>query len=171
MNEFEHIIKEYGPLLSRVASTYEANESLKQELFQEICVAVWQSLQRFKGDASIKTYILRVAHNRCITHVSKQINSIKTVDWQESEQSPAHEVYMSNSQIKVEHEVAQMQQLTKLLSLIRQLKLPARQVISLSLEGLSYHEIAEVSGLSANNVGVMIKRIKSDLNRQMHYEQ
>ncbi len=78
---------------------------------------------------------------------------------------------MSNSQIKVEHEVAQMQQLTKLLSLIRQLKLPARQVISLSLEGLSYHEIAEVSGLSANNVGVMIKRIKSDLNRQMHYEQ
>lgn len=171
MTEFNCIIKDYGPLLSRVASTYEANESLQQELFQEICLAIWQSLHRFKGDSSIKTYILRVAHNRCVTHVSKQVKSPKTFEYDESEQSASNDVYMADSQMKVEHAVSQMQQQNRLLALIRLMKLPARQVISLSLEGLSYLEIAEISGLSSTNVGVMISRIKTDLQRQMQDEQ
>jgi DNA-directed RNA polymerase specialized sigma24 family protein len=42
--------------------------------------------------------------------------------------------------------------------------------MALSLEGLSYKEIAEVTGISANNVGVMINRIKNDLQGQMQHD-
>lgn len=31
---------------------------------------MWQALEKFKGDSSVKTYVLRVAHNRAITLVS-----------------------------------------------------------------------------------------------------
>jgi RNA polymerase sigma-70 factor (ECF subfamily) len=161
---------EYAGLLSRVASTYEANESLQQELFQEICVAVWQAMKSFKAEASVKTYILRVAHNRCVSHVSKQVKSPKTLSWHEDDENSKVEELASTSVQSLEHEVAQSQQIQHLLSLVRALKIPARQVMALSLEGLSYKEIAEVTGISANNVGVMINRIKNDLQGQMQHD-
>ena len=50
---------------------------------------------------------------------------------------------------------------------IRRLKIPARQVITLSLEGLNYKEIAEVTGLSVSNIGVILTRVKKELQREM----
>jgi RNA polymerase sigma-70 factor (ECF subfamily) len=167
LSEFTKIMDDYGALLSRVASTYEANESLQQELFQEICMAVWQSLKNYKGDASIKTYILRVAHNRCVTHVGKQVKNLKTATWDEQDKDATLDESLQQTSQGTEQKALQEQQIERLLHLIRQLKLPARQIISLSLEGLSYQEIADVTGLSVTNVGVSIKRIKTDLQRQM----
>ena len=42
-----------------------------------------------------------------------------------------------------------------------------RQLITLTLEGLSYAETSEVTGMSANNVGVKLHRAKADLRRIM----
>ena len=55
---FEDVFAQYGSLLSRVANSYEANHALQQELLQEIAIAVWQGLTRFKGDSSVKTCLL-----------------------------------------------------------------------------------------------------------------
>jgi len=170
LTEFNYVIREYAPLLSRVASTYEANPSLQQELYQEICVAVWQALQRFKSESSVKTYILRVAHNRGVSHVSKQVKMPSTVEWNDFEQDSMQSAYMEQTQESAERQLEKVQQINRLLAIIRKMKLPARQVISLSLEGLSYQEIGEVVGLTTSNVGVMINRIKTDLYRQMHNE-
>ncbi|MGB3727265.1 MAG: sigma-70 family RNA polymerase sigma factor [Glaciecola sp.] len=165
---FETVIKDHAKLLSRVASTYEANDSIQQELFQEICVAIWQALRAYKGDASIKTFILKVAHNRCVTHVGKEANRFK---------SHAHEDAASladqaliNSQESLESDFVYSQQLVRLLQSIRNLKLPARQVISLSLEGLSYDEIAQICGMSVSNVGVIINRVKEQLRKEISDE-
>lgn len=168
---FETILKEYGALLSRVASTYEASESIRQELYQEICVAVWQGLVRFKGDASLKTYILRIAHNRCITHVTKETKMGKSVSISSSEEHSTNmdEILSHIKSESLEHSIIQTQQLERLLSEIRTLKLPARQVITLSLEGLSYQEIAEVTGLTVSNIGVTITRLKKELQRKLQH--
>lgn len=165
----EPILKEYGALLSRVASIYEASESIRQELYQEICVAVWQGLARFKGDASIKTYILRIAHNRCVTHVTKESKIGKLVSISSVTENLPHTdtLHLQTTSHSLEKSMMQSQQLERLLSEIRKLKLPARQVITLSLEGLSYQEIAEVTGLTVTNIGVTITRLKKELQRKL----
>lgn len=154
-------MKQYAGVLSRVASTYEANFDIQQELFQEICVAIWQALERFKGNANIKTYILKIAHNRGISHVTKEVSQIKS--HAELDASAMLDKHPNVSHVDIENTAIQSQQLTKLLSRIRALQMPARQVISLYLEGLSYDEIAEISGLSKTNVGASISRIKHQL--------
>jgi RNA polymerase sigma factor (sigma-70 family) len=167
---FDQVIKEYGRLLTRVAASYEANESLRQELHQDICMAVWQALQGFKGEASLKTYLLRIAHNRCVTHVSKEVNKVGTEPYCEilSEQTnPQQRKPGTAKHTEPEYCVIQNDSLEKLMRAIRQLKLPARQVITLSLEGLSYNEVADVIGLTVTNVGVIIARTKKELKRQM----
>ena len=75
---FEDVFAQYGAILSRVANSYEANEAMQQELLQEIAIAVWQGLSRFKGDSSVKTYILKIAHNRAVTHVANQVKRLDT---------------------------------------------------------------------------------------------
>jgi DNA-directed RNA polymerase specialized sigma24 family protein len=52
--DFSQVIQKHAALLGRVAATYEANFHLRQELLQEISLAVWQALEKFKGDSSVK---------------------------------------------------------------------------------------------------------------------
>jgi RNA polymerase sigma factor (sigma-70 family) len=170
---FDQVIKEYGRLLTRVAASYEANESLRQELYQDICMAVWQALQGFKGEASLKTYLLRIAHNRCVSHVSKEVNRVGTEPYCETSSEQTNQTQLKPGTAKhtePEHNVIQDDSLETLMRAIRQLKLPARQVITLSLEALSYNEIADVTGLTVTNVGAIIARTKKELKRQMQNE-
>lgn len=74
-----------------MAATYEANFHMRQELLQEITLAVWQALEKFKGDSSVKTYILRVAHNKAITHVAYHVKQPRNDSYCETESpDPSH---------------------------------------------------------------------------------
>ena len=53
---------------------------------------------------------------------------------------------------------------------IRRLPIPFRQVITLTLEGMSYAEIAEVLGINESNVGVRLNRARQMLRRLMEVE-
>ena len=158
---FEQILNDYGPMLSRLASSYEANHHLHQELLQEISVAVWQALKGFRGDSSIRTYILRVAHNKAVNHVAYHARQPRNESYCEvSEPSPNHDLSSESS-------IGQQQQVQKLLSEVRKLPVQARQIVTMSMEGLSYHEIAEVCGLTTSNVGVILNRGKKSLLESM----
>ncbi len=162
-SDFEKTLIEYGPLLSRVASSYEANHHLQQELFQEISLAVWQSLKGFKGNASIKTYILRVAHNRAVNHVAYHAKQ------------PKKEQYADENDISAPHltekKIAQSQQVNQLLRAIRSLPLQSRQIVTMSLEGLSYQEISQVCGIQSSNVGAILSRAKKSLSEILENDQ
>jgi RNA polymerase sigma-70 factor (ECF subfamily) len=60
------------------------------------------------------------------------------------------------------------QQSRRLHQAIARLPMQYRQVITLTLEGLSYGEIAQVLGLSESNVGVRLTRARQMLRRLMH---
>ena len=160
-SEFEALIKDYGPLLSRVANSYEANPALQQELLQEIALAVWQGLTRFEHKSALKTYILKIAHNRAISHVASEVRRPSEEQYDDTQfaTQPTHTGPEQTEQ--------QRRKLERLLHAVRQLPLPARQVVTLSLEGLSYQEIADVCGLTTSHVGVVLKRARASLTRIM----
>ncbi|WP_394222193.1 RNA polymerase sigma factor [Alteromonas gracilis] len=160
---FEDVFAQYGALLSRVANSYEACEAMQQELLQEIAIAVWQGLSRFKGDSSVKTYILKIAHNRAVTHVARQVKRVDTHQYDEDEIGSDRFVSHAHSPEEVS---SQRQSLERLLHAVRALPLQPRQVLTLSLEGLSYDEIADVCGLTKNHVGVILKRAKQSVMQE-----
>ena len=47
-----------------LAFSYEAVASVREELVQEIALAIWQALPRFRGECSERTFVFRIAHNR-----------------------------------------------------------------------------------------------------------
>ena len=59
------------------------------------------------------------------------------------------------------------ERLAKIYAAIHQLKPLDRSLMLLSLDGLSYREMAEVLGLSESNIGVKINRVKNQLTQTL----
>src|SRR5688500_2125272 len=123
---FERIVSEYGPLISRIAMSYEADPALREDLTQQILLAVWQALPSFRGDSALKTFIARIAQNRAISYVAREVRQPRLAEMPErvetSDPSPEDSAIDANER-------------RSLVEATRQLPLPQRQVIILVLEG------------------------------------
>lgn len=163
-SDFSQVLQAHSALLGRVAATYEANFHLRQELLQEITFAVWQALEKFNGDSSVKTYILRVAHNKAITHVAYHAKQPRNSRYCEVEAPEP------NSQSSTVEQLAQQQQIQKMLQEIRLMPIQTRQVVTMSMEGLSYDEIADACGISNSNAGVILNRARKALMESIAHD-
>ncbi len=66
------MIRAHGDALERVAWGYVDNAPDREDLMQEILMALWRALPRFRGEASLRTFVLQVAHNRSITFATRR---------------------------------------------------------------------------------------------------
>jgi RNA polymerase sigma-70 factor, ECF subfamily len=151
---FNHLMAENGPALFRLAGGFTNTAADRDDLFQEIVLAIWQSLPNFRGESSARTYLFRIAHNRGIAHlVSRRM--LQT--------SEAEELLVHDPRPDPERQVEAEEQRQHLLDAVRRLPFLYRDVITLALEGLNYAEIAEILGVSEANVGTRLNRAKSAL--------
>jgi RNA polymerase sigma-70 factor, ECF subfamily len=157
---YEAFSQTLSEAVERLARGYEANDARRQDLVQDIHVAVWRSLATFDARCSLRTWVFRVAHNVAATHVLRERKgSSSFVGLEELEQVPAAEA---------EFVVETRNTLERLMTLVRSLTPTDRQVMLLYLEGENGAAIAEVSGLSASNVATKIHRLKKVLASQFH---
>lgn len=155
--QFDRILKEHGAAISRLAFGYEAVASVREELVQDIALAIWQALGHFRGDCSERTFVYRIAHNRGLSHVWKRRPAYQPLDEMEESDEPI------DPRPHPEEQVAQSDQRMRLMSAIQSLPLTHRQMIVLMLEGLSHLEMAEVLGITENNVAVRLNRARNML--------
>jgi RNA polymerase sigma-70 factor (ECF subfamily) len=153
MTALETIIADYGSGLGRVAASYEADPALQEDLLQEILLAVHRALPSLRSEESLPAFVFRIAHNRSVTHVTRQV-AARTRD------VPA---FPDEAAATPEQALLAGERTRRLAAAIRRLPLPYRQVMTLLLEELSYAEIAEALGLSLSNVGVRVNRAKAQL--------
>jgi RNA polymerase sigma-70 factor (ECF subfamily) len=75
------LLDAHGAALGRLAASYARDPVEREDLFQEIVVAIWKALPRFRGECSVRTLIFRIAHNRGIAHlVKRQVPSAGSAD-------------------------------------------------------------------------------------------
>jgi RNA polymerase sigma-70 factor (ECF subfamily) len=151
--------KEFGPAIARLAAAYERNPAQRQDLIQDIHLAVWQSLANFRGDCALRTWLYRVAHNTAATHVLKQKRARRGqwVALEELEGTP--------DEFDGERFVDELRVFERLAAIIQELKPIDRNVLLLYLEGLGASEIADIVGVSPNLVAQKVHRAKEVLSR------
>lgn len=152
------VIERFGPALARTAAAYERNPALREELLQEIFLALVTGLPTLREPERLTAFVFRVAHNRGVTHVMKRMREPAFTEL--AADPPDEAANQEQAMLAGERGAA-------LVEAIRRLKLPYRQVITLVLEDLSHEEIAEVLGLSVTNVGVRVSRAKSQLREML----
>jgi RNA polymerase sigma factor (sigma-70 family) len=154
---FDHLIAANGPALTRLAASYTNTLSDRDDLVQEIAMALWQALPGFRSECSERTFLFRIAHNRAIAQLSRS----------RSQPVTGEDVEVHDPAPDPEAGLAQEQQVEGLRRAIHQLPVVYRQVITLSLEGLGYAEIAEVLGISESNVGARLTRGRQILRESL----
>jgi RNA polymerase sigma factor (sigma-70 family) len=158
---FDQLVAANGPALSRIAASYTNTPSDRDDLLQDIAMALWQALPRFRGECSERTFLFRIAHNRAIAYLARS----------RSQPSSAEEVEVRDPAPNPEAALAREGQVERLRRAIHQLPVVYRQVITLSLEGLGYADISEVLGISESNVGVRLTRARQILRESLEKQQ
>jgi DNA-directed RNA polymerase specialized sigma24 family protein len=63
---FDRIVQQQGAMIKRIASSYEAEPHLVEELVQDIYFAIWRALPSFRGNSQLRTFVARIATNRAL---------------------------------------------------------------------------------------------------------
>ena len=155
-DRFHRLLREYGSAIERLASAYEPDPNEREDLMQEIVFALWNALPSFRGECSERTFAFRIAQNRGLTHRWRRRRRNATlVDLSVVSEiaDPVTEDASPPRQVGRDELVAAVQRLPDL----------QRDVIALSLEGLTNREIADVMGISEGNVAVRLSRGRAAL--------
>jgi RNA polymerase sigma factor (sigma-70 family) len=154
MNEtaFLTLMAEHQGIIHKICRLYRDSREDREDLFQEITFQLWKSFPSFKGNSLISTWLYRIALNTAIASYRKEK---PTIDYVETLPEFAEE--SQNEELILRQE--------RLLAAMKQLNESEKAIIALYLDDLSYLQIAEILGISENNVGVKINRIKTKIQQ------
>ncbi len=149
------IINDHKGIIYKIVNVYAEDPEDRKDLEQEVIIQIWKSLDSYKGDAQISTWIYRVALNVSIAHKRKEKNRKKVNE-------PLGNLLVEPKvNTSLENEKTQ-----QLYHFINQLDKFNKAIIVLYLDGYSYQEISDIVGITKTNVGVKINRIKALLSKQ-----
>jgi RNA polymerase sigma-70 factor (ECF subfamily) len=145
-------------MIARIAASHEARPHLAEELVQEIYFAVWRALPSFRGGSSLRSFVARIATNRAVSHIAKAVRTPGQAELDEG---------LPDSRADPEAAAVAHDRQARLLAAVRELPLVSRQVATLTLEGFSPGEIAELIGITANAVSIRLSRAKNHLRHHL----
>lgn len=161
-SDFQHIIDQHYGILYKIGRAYTRDQADFEDLYQEMLIQLWQSFPRFKGNSKLSTFIYRVALNTALTHQRKSKRRPGALHLED-------QMYRlpDTSQDEAEAEQRRDAKVNLLYESINELKKEDRAIILLHLEGNSYEEMADILGITINNIGVRLLRVKKRLQKRL----
>ena len=154
---FSELIRKHQALLYKVSSVYTNTKEDQEDLFQEIVYQLWRYFDTFRNESKITTWMYRVGMNTAITYLKKakkkNLNAI-----------PISEAVIGACEVVDEVYEERLKQLYHHMQYLNPIE---KGLMLLLLEGKSYKEMAEITGLSNANIGTKISRIKTKLRNNM----
>lgn len=151
--EFIAKIQKHSGIIHKILYLYVDDSEDSRDLKQEIQLQAWKAKERFRGDSQFSTWLYRVALNTVLTFKRKK-------------QVPTSEILDTDFAKVNPHESTEQSDL--LLRAIKNLNDIDKTIITLHLDDYDNGEIAEITGLSKNNVGVKLHRIKDQLKKKIN---
>ena len=162
--QFLDLINGNRPRILRVCRVYSWNSADQDDLYQEILCQIWRGLPALKENNFANTWLYRVAINTAISFVRKRASRLDRVVHLE----PADLTRTIESRQTTEEKTDD--RIASLYNAIYKLNPIEKALATLFLEDFTYEQIAEATGISANNVGVMLHRAKKKLSSLMTEE-
>ena len=152
---FIQLINQNLGIAHKICRVYFKDADDREDVLQEMMYQLYKSYRSFDGRSKFSTWMYSVCLNTAITYRRRDIKQ-KYVP-----------LTMSHDQLADQPASNNDEEINMLFDAIATLPPLNKAIILLYLEGLSYEEIADITGLSKSNVGVRLVRIKKDLEREM----
>lgn len=148
----------------RICLGFARNEQDAEDLAQEVFLEVFRSLHQFRGNASLGTWVYRIAVNKSLKFLKGKQRNPVTVN--EMFQSAAGSMLLAVP--AVEEEIEKREQEKRLYTAIH--GLPESQRIAfilIKVDELSYREAAQIMGASESAVESLLHRARKRLQKSL----
>ena len=149
-SQFLDLIDQHQGIIHKICRLYRNSKEDREDLFQEILLQLWKSVSTFDNRSKFSTWMYRVALSTAIAVYRKNQPGI---------------LYRPELPDRPAEQEQEDERYEQLLQAIKQLNDADKALILLYLEDLSYREIAEITGITENNVGVRLKRIRDRIQQ------
>jgi RNA polymerase sigma-70 factor, ECF subfamily len=146
----------------RICCCYVRDEEQRQDVFQEVLINIWESLDSFKGNSQLSTWIYRVAVNTCLGYSRSESRRRKVFD--ETRQVDFETVPDQEGTGNSEELEEDLRRLYDCINLLQPIE---KTLVSLYLEDVSTAEMSEILGITEGNIRVKLHRIKKVLKEKM----
>lgn len=167
---FRQVVDLYQPYILRLCYRFVNNKETAEDLTQEVFIQIYKSIDEFKEEAKLSTWIYRIAAAKSLDYLKtagrkkrlaavKSLFSLKKDDLLEN----------SGSIANPHRELENIDRSEILSSALDSLNSSQRAAFTLSkCEGLNNTEIAEILGVSVSAVESLVHRAKINLRKKLY---
>ncbi len=162
---FSELVDEYKDLVFTLAIRMLKNREEAEEVSQDTFIKAYRSLDKFKGDSKLSTWLYRIAYNTSLDRIKKNKKHLKDVSIDE----------FTEREVKtIDNALEKMITMEKNDAIKRCIdKLPSDDSALMTLyyfDELSLNEMSEILDLTANNIKVKLFRCRKKLATIMKAE-
>lgn len=168
---FKTIVSSYQDMIYNTCLSIVKSEEDAEDLAQEVFVQVYQSIQSFKGEAKLSTWIYRIAITKSLDHErkkkrKKRFGFVKSIFGEDSE--------VTVNPPDFHHPGVALDNKENAALLFKAVdQLPENQKIAFILnkvEGLSYQEVSEIMEATVSSIESLLHRAKNNLKKILEQE-
>ncbi len=168
---YGRLLDEYQQKVFGTCISFVPNAEDAEDIAQEVFVEVFNSINKFKGDSKLSTWIYRISVNKSLEFIRKK-NTKKRFGFMQSLLGNETAIDRSSYFTEFNHPGIQLENKEKSEILFAAInKLPEAQRIVYTLnkvDDLSYQEIAEVTRKSISSIESLLFRAKKNLKVLLH---
>lgn len=156
---FIRIIDSAKGIIKSLCKAYYVSHEDQKDAFQDIVLQLWKSIETFRGECEINTWVYRVSLNTLLAKVRSEKRKIAT------ESMDASDLSVSGAMVDGDVELLKL--------VIQSLKDLDKAIVILFLEGYKNKEISEILNLTPTNVSTRLNRVREELKakfKNLHYE-
>lgn len=152
---FIAIINAHQALIQRVCKLYCQEADDRQDLYQEIVLQLWRAYPRYEPHAKISTWLYRVALNVAISDLRQRTRK-RTAGSLDSA------MFDLATPLDAGPDADDLAQLYRAIERLSEVE---KAFVLLYLEERTYEEIADILGITQNNVRVKMHRVQDKLRQ------
>lgn len=156
---FEKLILNYEAKIYNMCFYLLKNREDALDASQEVCIKIYKSIEKFKGESKFATWVYRITYNTCMDLLKKRKNEFSYDDVID---------YELHREDRIESIIESRELKYDLKESIMKLNDDYRMIIILrDIEGLSYQEISEILNIESGTVKSRLFRAREALRNEL----
>ena len=165
LDSLRRVLAHFSPLIESVAASYAFDQSDRDDLFQRICIRMWERRMQFTGRGSLRGWINKVASSVCSNWAAERktrrkdetryISEVVSLNGAHDHDDPSENLERTEFLARLRHCLA---------------RLPKRQgdtFLLVHLEGYRTAEVARIQGVRPETVRSNLRHARKRLSIMM----
>lgn len=157
-DQLSEIVREHSGAVFRLAQSVVRDASLADDVTQETFIRVWKHLDDFRGECSMRSWVLRIAHNTAVSTLRKIKDSATDPATLPEGHDPIPTTRIVEGHLAADELRVALNELDDL----------TREIVVLrEIEGMTYEEIADTLGVPIPTVKTRLLRARRRLSASL----